>query len=140
MADNRSIDGKLSVDLLEARAIHLVDESGAVRASCSCAADDTEKRGHVVIHLYDRDGRPRLSLQVDDEEGPSVSLFNQTNSPCVSLGVMNNRGNGISICDSEGKPRIRAGAGDVGSTGAAKQAAEIIVRNSDGDVVWAIDG
>jgi hypothetical protein len=137
MPNNSSADGMLRVDALEAKAIYLIDSSGAARASLICASNNGEKHGHVVIHLYDREGRPRMSLQVDDEEGASVALFNQTNSPCISVGVFNNRGNGLTICDAEGKPMIDVGASGSEVSGAKESRAEISVLNSVGEQIWS---
>ncbi len=140
MASNRPTEGIFSVEAIEAKSIYLVDGSGTTRASMNCASNEGDKRGHVVIHLYDQSGRPRLTVQVDDEEGASIALFNQNNSPCVSLGAFNNRGNGVTICDNEGLPRLVAGVGDIGDGETGNQLTELTVINSEGKVVWSLDG
>lgn len=86
---------RLAVDVLEARAISLVDERGKRRASLVCAPG---KHGgaFTFIELLDDVGCPRLTLQVDEEGNPSIGLFPATGGPCVSMSV-NERGSGLSI-------------------------------------------
>jgi hypothetical protein len=137
MENNNPDDDKLlSVEALEAKAIYLVDDAGATRASLACGTG--ERRGRIVVQLYDGDGRPRLTLQVDDDEGASISLWNQTNSPCVSLGVLNERGNGITICDTQGRPKIIAGTTRLGMDGIEKSITEISVINSKDEEIWSV--
>ena len=67
MQNPEKAPSKLEVDWLKAKVIYLVDDTGTSRAKLSCGTG--ERRGHVVVHLYDGDGKPRLTLQVDDKEG-----------------------------------------------------------------------
>jgi hypothetical protein len=65
------------------RRIELVDDSDRVRASLS-TPDDTEYRtGVVSLTLYDRHGRARAAIEVDDEGG-SFGL-NDTTEDNVAL-------------------------------------------------------
>ena len=127
MSTDGQDDGIIRVEAIEAKAIYLVDSSGSPRASLTCSEGGGQNHGHVVIHLHDQNGI-RLSLQVDDKEGASISMFNQSASPCISVSALNSRGNGITICDSEGRPRINAGIENGDSS------ADITVLNPDGDV------
>jgi hypothetical protein len=68
---------------VRARRIELVDDSGRVRASLG-TPDDTEYRtGVVSLELYDRQGRARATIKVDDEGG-SFGL-NDTTEDNVAL-------------------------------------------------------
>ena len=129
MSDSGGTDDVVRVSRIEAGQIDLVDESGNTRATLACSS--AENRGHVVLHLYDQTGAPRLSLQVDDKEGPSISLWNTTSSPCISLGVLTG-GNGITICDREGKPLIVAGVP------AERGEPEVTVSDSSGAIIVQI--
>src|SRR5690606_4735545 len=104
----------------------LVDNAGTPRASLTCSEGTGGNHGHVVIHLHDQNAI-RLSLQVDDKEGVSISMFNELASPCVSLSVLSSRGNGITLCDREGRPRTNAGVDDFSSS------ADISVLNPTDD-------
>jgi len=126
---------KVTADAVETGAILLVDESGTQRAVLTCSTNEQSNEGHVLVHLYDGKGRVRMTLQVDDKEGPSVSLFNGTCSPCVSLGVAEGRGNGLTVCDSQGRPRIHVGVNDVETSD--NQYAEFNIRDSQGRVFWS---
>lgn len=128
MSDINPIEGVLRVSRVETRQIDLVDESGKTRATLDCSS--AENRGYVVMHLYGDSKSPRLSLQVTDKEGASISLWNQT-SPCVTLGVLTS-GNGISIKDGDGKPMI-----DVGVR-AGQASPDITVRDSNGTPIFTL--
>jgi hypothetical protein len=130
MVNNRSEDDVLRVTRLEANKIRLIDDKGTSRAEMYCGSGDEKKDGYVVVHLYDGERRPLVTIQVDDE-GASISLFNERNAPCVSLGVFNERANGITICDHEGNPRISIG-GD--------QTMELSFRKADGEECWQVEG
>jgi hypothetical protein len=136
MAEEQKAQRKVTADVIETGAILLLDEKGKKRAQLACMSNDHCEDGYVVAHLYDGDGRPRITLQVS-EEGASIQLWNRSNSPCVSLGVIQERGNGITICDAEGKPMIDLGASGSEASGPNKSDAEISVLNSFGEEVWS---
>lgn len=85
---------KLAADVVQARALVLVDEQGKHRASLSCSSDGDQ--GFTVFHLNDGEGRPRITLQIDSAGNPSVVLFTSDNGCGVSLAV-NENGSGVSI-------------------------------------------
>lgn len=126
---------RLAVDVLEAKEIVLVDMQGRERASLACSGGENS---HAVIHLYDEEGRPRITLQVNDRGNPSICLFNQQNSPCVSMSVNDRRGNGLTICDSEGKPCIMAGIPGPDSDDPRGPAPEITVVDELGHRMWTV--
>lgn len=137
MSDKNRDCRKVIADIVEAGAIRLVDENGKTRAELMCRSDEEKNDGFVVVHMYDDKGRPRLSLQVNDKEGPSVALFNGKNSPCVSLGVFEDRGNGVTVCDGEGIPRFSAGTRVDESTSALKDDVEVEIRDDEGRIIWS---
>jgi hypothetical protein len=126
---------KLSIDVVEARAISLVDGSGAERVSLSCSDEDG---GFAVIHINDGKGRPSLTIQVDDRGHPSICLFNQDNSPGISLVVNNERGNGMSIADPSGQPCIILGAPGPESDDPRSPHPDFTVVDRHGQRVWSV--
>lgn len=100
---------KVITDVVETQCLVLVDEYGTERANLSCFGGDGGSGGHVVVHLNDDRGRPRMSLQVDREGNPGICLFTSGNSPAVTVAVNGDRGVGISIADLDGKPCIEIG-------------------------------
>lgn len=103
----RRTPSKLSADVIETQAISLVDATGKQRAIITCGLDD-ENRGFTVVHLNDDQGRPRITLQVDDAGHPSIVLFTADNATAVSFAA-NSVGNGLAIngvggCISLGVP------------------------------------
>jgi hypothetical protein len=137
MSKDSKYCGKVTADVIETGAILLVDQDGRIRAQLMCNSDERESNGFVVIHLYDGNGRPRLSLQVSDNEGPSVALFNGKASPCVSLAVFEDRANGITVCDGEGIPRFSAGTTVDNLTSAREQSVKLELRDSEGQIIWS---
>lgn len=99
---------KLSIDVIEARAIVLVDEYGIERANLFCTGGDAGKGGMTVVQINDDNGRPRLELQVDPSGNPAIRLATPNDGSGVSLAV-NEVGNGMSIGDFEGKTCIMLG-------------------------------
>lgn len=97
---------KLSIDVVEARAIVLVDEFGIERATLSCTGGESGRRAMTVLQINDDDGRPRLELQVDPNGNPSIRLATPNDAAGISLAVSNHSGNGISVGDSEGRACI----------------------------------
>ena len=137
MSEDNKHYHRVTADVIEAGAFQLVDKNGKTRAELMSRSDDNAGDGYVVVHLYDKEGRPRITLQVSDKEGPSVSLFNGTNSPCISLGVFEGSGNGITLCDSKGMPRFSASASCDNMLSAGEGDARIECRDSEGRVIWA---
>src|SRR5688500_20384271 len=90
----------VTTDVVKARAFVLVDESDHVRASLFCSTGKG-REGFTVLHLNDGAGRPRITLQVHDNNEVGVLLFTEKNTIGVSLGL-SNHGNGVSIEDSDG--------------------------------------
>ena len=137
MSEDKKNCHKVKADVIETGAIQLVDENGKMRAEVVCSPDEQSNDGFVVFHLYDGKGRPRLSLQVSDNEGASVSILNGSGSPCVSLGVFEGRGNGVTVCDNEGKPRFHVGTNVENVESASEQYVEAEMRDSAGQVIWS---
>ena len=102
---------KLSVDVVEARQIVLVDEFGTERASLFCLGGDGGIGGYTTIQLNGDDGRPRLELQVD-AKGSCIRLLNPNDSSGVSLAVQFGECNGIFIGDGGGRTCITLGIHD----------------------------
>jgi hypothetical protein len=100
---------KLSIDVIETRALVLVDEYGTERASVSCFGGDGGKGGFTLIQINDDDGRPRLELQVDQNGNPGIRLSTPNGGSGVSISINDPHGNGLSIGDSEGNPCIMLG-------------------------------
>lgn len=128
---------KLTVDVVEARAFVLVDEYGVERASLSCFGGDGGTGGWTVIHINDDDGRPRLTLQVDDHGNPSLCLFTRNNSPGVAMAVNNGHGNGLSITDWQGKSCIMLGIPAPESNDPRGQHPDITVIDEQGRRTWS---
>lgn len=137
MAEEQKALRKVTADVIETGAILLVDEKGQKRAQLTCMSSDHCEDGYVVAHFYDGAGRPRITLQVN-EEGSSIQLWNRLNSPCVSLGVIEERGNGVTICDAEGKPMINLGANGSEASGPNRSNAEVTLLDSSGKIVWSV--
>ena len=97
---------KIAADVVEARRISIVDPSGRERISLAC---DEAAGGFAVVHLFDDRGAPRMTLQVDSEGNPSVSLWTAGNHPAVSISVNADRGNGIGVADGAGRPCVEIG-------------------------------
>ncbi len=128
---------KLSIDVVEARAIVLVDEYGNERVSFSCSG---EAGGHTVIHVNDGQGRPSLTIQVDHQGNASISLFNQNKSSGISLAVNNGRGNGLGVADPSGTPCIVLGAPGPESDDPRGPHPEITVLDTHGQRMWSVFG
>ena len=67
----------LTADVVEAGMFVLVDEQGKRRAKLSCMSDEHCKDGYVTAQLLDGAGKPRITLQVNDEGGkyPTLESF-----------------------------------------------------------------
>jgi hypothetical protein len=100
---------KLSVGVLQARAIVLVDESGKERVTVSCSVSVSCPRGFTVIQINDDAGRPRLEFQVDCDGNPCLRLVESTGTSGVEIVATAQKGNGISVAGSDGKQFISLG-------------------------------
>jgi hypothetical protein len=84
---------KIAVETIEAQSIVLVDEYGTEHGKLSCSGGGNGVRGWTAIHINDNQGRPWISLQVDQDGNPSICLFTTGNAPGVSMAVNDGRGN-----------------------------------------------
>ncbi len=100
---------KLTIDVIETRAIVLVDEYGNERATVSCSVGADGVGGFTVIQIKDDAGRPRLELQVDPDGNPGIRLVTSNGAPGVSISVTAGQGTGMTITDLNGKPCISLG-------------------------------
>jgi hypothetical protein len=128
---------KLTIDVIEARAIVLVDEYGNERATLSCSDGADGVGGFTVIQIKDDAGRPRLELQVDPDGNPGIRLVTSNGAAGVSMSV-SARGNGISVADFDGKPCISLGVPhpDSGDPRAPRPAIDVI--DERGGRVWSV--
>ena len=129
---------KLTVDVVEAQSIILVDEYGTERASLSCSGGDDGTGGHTVVHLHDDEGRPRIMLQVDARGNPAICLFNSNNSPGISTAANAGLGNGLTICDPDGKPVIIMGIPGPESEDPRGSKPEITVFDEQSRTGWTV--
>lgn len=129
---------RVSVDVLETRAIVLVDEYGSERVSLCCSGGDGGKGGSTVIHINDDRGRPRLTLQVDSLGNPSICLFTPENAPGISLAVNHDHGNGIGITDVQGTSQIVMGIPGPKSNDPRGCQPDITVIDARGGRVWSV--
>ena len=127
----------LTADVVEAGMFVLVDEQGKRRAKLSCMSDEHCKDGYVTAQLLDGAGKPRITLQVNDE-GASIQLWNRSNSPCITLNVADERGTGVVVCDLDGKGRFQVGSARNDTSDKLDVRMEII--NSDGKVTLSEPG
>lgn len=127
---------KLSIDVVEAQQIALVDEFGTKRASLSCSGGHGGGSSFVVIHLNDDQGSPKISLQVGSDGVPSICLFTPNNAPGVSMAV-NPEGIGMSISDTEGKPCIQLGVAGPKTQDPRGPGPEICVHDEPRKAVWS---
>ena len=101
---------RITCEIVETQGIVLVDDAGCQRASLSCQSATDSEPGHTVCHLFDKSGVPKMSLQVLDNEGQQITLFNpDNNSPAISISSKNGKGNGITITNGDGFPLISIG-------------------------------
>lgn len=129
---------KLTIDVIEARAIVLVDEYGNERATVSCSVGAGGVGGFTVIQIKDDAGRPRLELQVDPDGNPGIRLVTSTGASGVSISANAGQGNGMSIADMDGKPCISLGVPhpDSGDPRAPRPAIDVI--DERGRRVWSV--
>lgn len=129
---------KLTIDVVEARAIYLVDEHGNERAAISCSAGEGGAGGSTVIQINDDAGRPRLELQVDSRGNPGIRLVASNGGFGVSIGVSDGQGNGISIADVEGHPCIMLGVPHPDSPDPRGRQPAIDVIDEHGRRAWSV--
>ena len=123
----------LAADVVEAGAFVLVDKQGKRRASLSCMSEEHCKDGYTTAMLFDGEGNPRITLQVN-EEGANIQLWNRSNSPCLTLNVSDEQGTGIMVTDLAGKSRFQVGAGTNGASGDCTMQMEVV--GPDGITTW----
>jgi hypothetical protein len=126
----------LTVDVIEARSIVLVDEAGNPRVSLACSNGQGEK-SFTIIHLNDDSGRPRITLQVDGNGNAGIVLHTANNASGVSIAV-NDAGNGMSISDSEGQPGISMGFPGPNSNDPRGNRPNIDVVDLTGKRTWSV--
>jgi hypothetical protein len=126
---------KLTADVIEARAFVLVDGSGRERATLSTI--DGETGSLTVIDVKDDAGRPRITLQVDDKGGSSITLFTLSGGSGVSLAATR-AGNGVSIADVEGRPCIMAGVSGLDSHDPRGPGPKLDVLDEDKRRTWSV--
>lgn len=129
---------KLTIDVIEARAIVLVDEYGNERVTVSCNAGADGIGGFAVIQIKDDSGLPRLELQVDGQGNACIRLITPNGGSGVSIAAADGQGNGMSIADFEGKPCISLGVPhpDSGDPRAPRPAIDVI--DEHGQRVWSV--
>jgi hypothetical protein len=129
---------KLTIDVIEARAIVIVDEFGNERATLSCSVGPGGVGGFTVIQIKDDHGRPRLELQVDPQGNPGIRLVAPNGGSGVSMSVTDGQGNGISIADFESKPCISLGIPHPDSRDPRGPRPVIDVIDERGQRVWSV--
>ena len=125
---------KISADVVTARAFVLVDDSK--RERCTIETYPNDESGAVVLQLADRQGRPRITLQVDSDGNPSVALFTEGNVAAISLAI-NDWGNGLGVTDSNGVPCVEIGVPRIDSDHPEGDQPLVNVRDRCGRLVWS---
>ncbi len=128
---------KLSVDVIEAQSITLVDEYGSERAKLACSGGEGGIGGFTYICLNDDEGHPKITLQVDDQGNPSIALYTRNNSSGVSMAVNDSHGNGLVIHGSDGKTHIMLGVPGPESNDPRGQTPDITVIDENGRKNWS---
>jgi hypothetical protein len=132
MADSPKI---FEADCVCTKHLSLVDDQGRERASLSTG---TKENDYVVFHMKDREGRPRVSIQLN-ASGSHIMLFTENNAPAISIGLNGDIGNGISIGHpGDGAPQIHLGVpGEAGFDHFGKEPSLIITSSQGEHVVIA---
>lgn len=99
----------LTVDVIQTRALVLVDEYGKERARLMCAGGDGGIGGLTAIQVLDDAGRARIELQVDPNGNPIIRLLTPNGGQGVAVAVTEGLGNGIALGNHEGVPSIILG-------------------------------
>jgi hypothetical protein len=123
---------KISVDHIQTRSLSLVDERGKERATFACRASEGGADGYSVLHFNGADGAPRLTFQLNDNDGPTITLFGSSGRVLLSLHVKDDVGNGITVCDASGYPLIQIGVPTSARAAATGSEVGITVRSVDG--------
>lgn len=125
----------LTADVVTAKSFVLIDDENRERASISSVPSGDN--GAVVVQLSDHVGRPRITLQVDDDGNTSIGLFTESNAAAVSLAIDRDRGCGIVVGDASGVPCVQIGVPNVGSEEFLDGAPHVIVSDHDGHPLWS---
>lgn len=118
---------KLTADSVVARRLTVVDDDGNERVRVRGTS------GFVTVDLSDSDGRPRLTLQLDNSGHPSITMWTKENALALSLALTTD-GNGIMVGDANGCPVVRIDA-RMRDNEACDPTIEI--ANSQGDILWS---
>lgn len=102
MSKHRDKTKKLEADVVTARSFVLVDEKGKSRGEFSTYGDA------VVLHLTTKQGEPMLTLQLDDNDFPSIALFSKGGKIAISFASGKNS-TGLGISDPNGSSGIEIG-------------------------------
>jgi hypothetical protein len=95
----------ISADVIEARCIRLVDESGHVSVELSTSKIDDGLR-LTVIQIFDDNGMPRLELQVSNDEA-GIRIIDKSDKAKILLATRKD-GSGMSLQNAEGSLSIVA--------------------------------
>ena len=94
----------IEADAIRTKCLLLVDDQGQKRAWLTTGTKDND---YVIFHMYDAEGRPRVTIQLDASGDPYIMLFTSRNAPAISLSVLGDKGNGIQIGrPGDGAPQI----------------------------------
>lgn len=96
----------ISADVVVARCIRLVDESGNVSIELSTSQIANGVR-LTVIQIFDDNGMPRLELQVTNDEA-GIRIVDKSDKASISLATRKD-GSGMSLRNAEGSLSIVAG-------------------------------
>ena len=127
----------LSVNVLEARELRLVDENVSVRASLGCSGQKNGS-GWTVFQMFDNDGMPRIELQVCDD-GCSIRLNTVGDSQVITISVADTRGNGLSINAHDGTPAIRMGISHPESNDPRGNHPELVMYDEKEQKAWSVN-
>ncbi|MDC0935542.1 hypothetical protein OAS39_04585 [Pirellulales bacterium] len=122
---------EITAGTVTARGFFLVDRDDRVRANLHAAPD-----GAVMLDLNDKNGCPRIQIQLDEAGNPFIALFTKDSSVACSLMSDTNRGNGLSINDGGGRPMVSIGAIDNGCEVSGYNEPHITVFDRDGNICW----
>lgn len=95
----------ISADVIEARCIRLIDESGQVSVKLSTSKVDDGLRV-TVIQIFDDNGMPRLELQVSNDEA-GIRIIDKSDNAKILLATRKD-GSGMSLQNAEGSLSIVA--------------------------------
>ncbi|XZE35649.1 hypothetical protein SH501x_001151 [Pirellulaceae bacterium SH501] len=101
----RKEEKTIYADVIEARCIRLVDESGHVSVELSTSKVDDGLRV-TVIQIFDDNGMPRLELQVSKDEA-GIRIIDKSDKAKILLATRKD-GSGMSLQNAEGSLSIVA--------------------------------